>query len=146
MTNGEVKMPAKTITSVCIYWDNQDRSNEGWAFQIKYRNGQEVSGPVDAITLQYAIDAVIYDYDLTIAPTDFAVDGSQCGSARWSGIMVGDDLRSEIAEAVEAAGVCCPEQVCDACIAVAAEDGCWRAELAKAIASDAAERKALGIN
>ncbi len=59
---------------------------------------------------------------------------------------ISDNLRSEIAEAVEASGVCCPEQVVDACIAVAANGGCWQVELASAIANDAAERKALGID
>lgn len=60
-------------------------------------------------------------------------------------IRISEDLREEIVEAVEASGVCCPEQVCDACIAVAADGGDWQAELAKAVVNDKSERKALGI-
>lgn len=143
---GTRHMPTRTINSVRIYWDNQDRSNEGWAYRIKYRGGVEVSGPVDAITLAYAIDAVIYEHNMSVDATDFAIESDNGGAAFWDGVMVGDDLRDEIAEAVEAAGVCCPEQVADACLAVAANEGCWQAELAKAIANDASERKALQIN
>lgn len=59
---------------------------------------------------------------------------------------ISDDLHEEIVEAVLDATLCCEESVCDACLAVAKTGGDWRAELAKAKANDAAERKALGIN
>jgi hypothetical protein len=55
------------------------------------------------------------------------------------------DLIDEISTAVEAADVCCPEQVSDACLAIAKNDGDWKAELARAKANDADERKALGV-
>lgn len=138
-------MPAKTITSITIYWDNQDPSNEGWAYRIEYRGGQESSGSVDAVTLEYAIEGVIHEHDLTIAATEFAVSNSEGGYAHWVGVMVGDDLRDEIAQAVEDAGVCCPEQVCDACLAVAAAGGIWELELSKALQNDTGERRALGF-
>ena len=57
-----------------------------------------------------------------------------------------DSLREEISAAVEAADVCCPEQVCDACIAVAKDGGDWRAELTRAKTNDPSERRALGID
>lgn len=57
-----------------------------------------------------------------------------------------DDLRNEIIEAVESADVCCPEQVCDMVLAAAQRGDDWQAELAKAKASDANERKALGVD
>ena len=60
--------------------------------------------------------------------------------------MINETLRDEIVEAVTAADVCCPEAVCDAVLAVAAAGGDWRAELARAQANDAAERRALGID
>ena len=50
-----------------------------------------------------------------------------------------------IADAVEAAGVSCAEQVCDALIALATRGGDWRAELAGAVARDGAERRRLRI-
>ena len=49
------------------------------------------------------------------------------------------------AVAVIAADLCYPEQVCDAVVAVANAGGDWRAELAKAVANDAAEAKSLGL-
>jgi hypothetical protein len=56
-----------------------------------------------------------------------------------------EETRDEIVAAVEAADVCCPEQVCDMVLSVAKVGGDWKAELAKAKANDADERKALGI-
>ena len=47
----------------------------------------------------------------------------------------------EIIDAVIAADLCCPEQVCDGVLAVANAGGDWRVELAKAVANDAAEAK-----
>ena len=57
-----------------------------------------------------------------------------------------DDLRNEIIEAVEAADVCCPEQVCDIVLAAAERGEDWQAALAKAKDVDASERKSLGID
>lgn len=56
-----------------------------------------------------------------------------------------EQTRDEIVAAVEAADVCCPEQVCDTVLSVAQSGGDWKAELAKAKANDADERKALGV-
>jgi hypothetical protein len=56
----------------------------------------------------------------------------------WT-ITVPDELHEEIIEAVAAADLCSPEQVCDAVLGVANAGGDWKAELAKAIANDAAE-------
>jgi len=50
-----------------------------------------------------------------------------------------ETTREEIIDAVTAADLCSPEQVCDAVLAVANAGGDWRVELAKAIARDAAE-------
>ena len=58
------------------------------------------------------------------------------------GIDADDD---EIVAAVLEADLCCPEQVCDAVLAVANAGGDWRVELAKAVANDADECIALGI-
>lgn len=56
-----------------------------------------------------------------------------------------DSLREEIADAVEASDVCCPEQVTDAVLAVAVAGGDWQAELAGAVERDSSERRSLGI-
>ena len=52
-----------------------------------------------------------------------------------------ESLNDEIVNAVLEADLCCPEQVCDFVLAVANAGGDWRAELAKAVANDAAEAK-----
>lgn len=54
--------------------------------------------------------------------------------------------REEIIEAVTAAGLCCEAAVCDAVLDVAKQGGDWRAELDRAIAADAVESKAMGID
>ena len=50
-----------------------------------------------------------------------------------------ETTREEIIDAVTAADLCSPEQVCDAVLAVSNAGGDWKAELAHAIANDAAE-------
>jgi hypothetical protein len=55
-------------------------------------------------------------------------------------IVTIETTRDEIVDAVTSADLCSPEQVCDAVLAVANAGGDWRAELAKAVANDAAER------
>ena len=50
-----------------------------------------------------------------------------------------ETTREEIIDAVIAADLCSPEQVCDVVLAVANSGGDWRVELAKAVANDAAE-------
>ena len=57
----------------------------------------------------------------------------------WT-ITVPDETREEIIDAVTTADLCSPEQVCDAVLAAANAGGDWQAELAKAVANDAAER------
>ena len=51
-----------------------------------------------------------------------------------------ETTREEIIDAVTAADLCSPEQVCDAVLAVANAGGDWQAELDRAVAGDAAER------
>lgn len=53
--------------------------------------------------------------------------------------------REEVVAAVEAASLCCPEQVCDAVLAVWENGGDWQDELAKAIRNDKECAKGLGI-
>jgi hypothetical protein len=64
------------------------------------------------------------------------------GTAR---ILPEDESRDQVIEAVEAADVCFPEQVTDAALAIWESGGDWRAELARVVANDPAERRALDI-
>ena len=57
--------------------------------------------------------------------------------------MTTETTREEIIDAVIAADLCSPEQVCDAVLVVANAGGDWRAELARAVANDAAEMASL---
>ena len=54
-------------------------------------------------------------------------------------MAINETTREEIIDAVTEADLCSPEQVCDVVLAVANAGGDWRAELAKAVANDAAE-------
>ena len=71
---------------------------------------------------------------------------NESGETLWDSEEIDEDLRSEIAAAVESADVCCPDQVCDGCIEAVKNGLDWKSELAKAVANDASERKALGID
>ena len=59
--------------------------------------------------------------------------------------MMTDKERSVVVEAVVAADLCCPEQVCDMVLAVADGGGDWRAELARAVVADVTERRVIGL-
>lgn len=71
---------------------------------------------------------------------------SKGGETLWDSSDDERDLLDQVSDAVESSGVCCPEQVVDAVYAIAQAGGDWKAELAKAVANDASERKALGID
>jgi hypothetical protein len=55
------------------------------------------------------------------------------------------ETRQDVVQAVVAANLCCPEQVCDAVLGVWEAGGDWRAELAQAIKNDADVAKQLGV-
>ena len=78
----------QTITDVTIYWDVQDRSNEGWAYRASDNDGSIDSGSIDNIAdddLCGAIDDACYQLGLDLTHDDFArephIDG---GCATWS--------------------------------------------------------------
>lgn len=51
----------------------------------------------------------------------------------------------EISKAVDAADLCCPVEVVDACLRSAMDGKNWKKELAQAIANDAKEAAKLGL-
>ena len=96
-------------------------------------------------TLDEAIDRAIEIND-EYQPSFGVQVEDESGETLWDSEMTDDELISEIAEAVEAADVCAPEQVADMCMIAAKEGRDWRAELARAKANDADERKTMGID
>ncbi len=67
------------------------------------------------------------------------------GDIVWDSEDAMSDVLYEIAQAVEAADVCCPVQVVDMCMIAHRNGMSWRDELARAKAEDADERRAMGI-
>ena len=61
-------------------------------------------------------------------------------------LEISESVRNEIIAAVEAADLCCPSQVIDVLIDRAERGEDWRAELARVVANDPAERRRLGID
>lgn len=55
------------------------------------------------------------------------------------------ETRQDVVEAVEAANLCCPVDVCDAVLGVWESGGDWRAELAEAVKNDAVVAKQIGL-
>ena len=61
------------VTSATIYWDSQDRLNEGWAFRVKGEDDREESGEWDTLLdvadvcvvsgIEDAVKALVYRYD-----------------------------------------------------------------------------------
>lgn len=40
----------RTLAEATIYWDVQDRGNEGWAYRLTYTDGHRESGAVDGMS------------------------------------------------------------------------------------------------
>lgn len=90
-------MTTKTATSVLVYWDSQDPTNEGWAYRVSADHGDIASGSMDDLggcgdlptdadgsALQDAVVSVAHQHDIEITADDVVcepnVDG---GYARW---------------------------------------------------------------
>ena len=86
---------ARTITSLTIYWDSQDSSNEGWAYRASDADGDIDSGPIDGVAddnnryllynLSGAIDQACYELGLDLTHDDFSIEPSlEGGYCLWS--------------------------------------------------------------
>lgn len=76
-------MTSQRITNVSIYWDNQDRSNEGWAYSASSNGESVASGGIEASCLSDAIEQTIHALDLDITPDAFAIGREEGGYAVW---------------------------------------------------------------
>lgn len=81
----EMGMLPKVPESITVYWDNQDKQNEGWAYRVKYPKGREESGAVaDSHTLEHAIASVCWLLALPGIEPDFAICQEEGGCAIWT--------------------------------------------------------------
>ena len=71
------------ITKVQIYWDNQDRDNEGWAYRATSQGESVASGGVEATSLTEAIEQVIWALSLDVSTDDFGCSPEEGGYAVW---------------------------------------------------------------
>lgn len=76
----------RKATEIKVYWDAQDRSNEGWAYRLSDENGDIESGSLDdASDLNQAIEQAISESGLDLDVCSFGsqpnVDG---GYAVWT--------------------------------------------------------------
>lgn len=82
------KITTSKITEIRVYWDNQDRDNEGWAvrwFSSDREMGSDGIGIDSKARLDDAIDQACYELGVDLTHDDFAcspdVDG---GHASWA--------------------------------------------------------------
>jgi len=75
----------RTATSIKVYWDSQDRTNEGWAYELADDNGSIDSGSIDcdADDLYSAIEWAISYSGLDLTTDQFAVCNDDGGYALW---------------------------------------------------------------
>lgn len=77
-------MPAsRTLTSAIAYTDSQDSSDVGWAYRLRYSDGHEESGPMDAQTRGQArgeLRAMIE----TAGVQDVVIERDDDGDLTWS--------------------------------------------------------------
>lgn len=77
-------MTSQIVTRVSVYWDNQDRNNEGWAYSASSYGESVASGGVEASCLSDAIAQVIHELDLDITPDAFSIGREEGGYAVWN--------------------------------------------------------------
>ena len=82
-------MTTRQISKVTIYWDTQDRSNEGWVYRAEYNHDTDCreAGCIDGVAdddIDNAISEACHILDLDMTPDQFArepkIDG---GYAIW---------------------------------------------------------------
>ena len=74
-------------TKIEIYWDAQDRTNEGWVLRTTYSDGHRESDPYDASSDACLSDCIIdaaHREGTTITSDDVAVEDRDGGYAIWS--------------------------------------------------------------
>lgn len=73
--------------SIRIYWDSQDRDNEGWAWQAVDATGVHSSGGIDVApneNLDGAIQQAIWELGVDLLPHDFSREPEiEGGVAFW---------------------------------------------------------------
>jgi hypothetical protein len=70
------------ITEVRVYWDNQDRNNEGWAYKAISGNRLVACQGIEADTLAAAIEATIWELDLPLTIDDFGFNELEAAWAK----------------------------------------------------------------
>ena len=81
----EMGILPKLPKSITVYWDNQDRNNEGWAYRVVLANGREESGEVaDSDTLEHAIASVCWMLGVAGIEQGFAISQEDGGYAIWT--------------------------------------------------------------
>jgi hypothetical protein len=59
VSNNRKETMTRTITDLTIYWDTQDRSNEGWAYRASDDDGLIDSGSIDGNVADNDLDGAI---------------------------------------------------------------------------------------
>lgn len=77
-------MAQRKPTDIRVYWDKQDRSNEGWAYNCRDHNGMIDSGALDSTTLEHAIEEVCRILRMTGIEQDFSRSQEEGGYAIWT--------------------------------------------------------------
>lgn len=77
-------MAQRKPTDIRVYWDKQDRINEGWAYSCRDHNGMIDSGALDGTTLGHAIEEACRILRMTGIEQDFVVGQEEGGYAIWT--------------------------------------------------------------
>lgn len=88
MNATQIKMNGKIVTEIKVYWDSQDRSNEGWAYSVSGQDSVLASDAIDMgadACLDDVIDAALWDAGIEgLTHDDFAKELIGGGYATWS--------------------------------------------------------------
>lgn len=74
---------SRTLTSALAYTDDQDPSDIGWAYRLRYSDDHEESGPMDATNRAQA-KAELRAMIEAAGHTDVTIERDDDGNLTWS--------------------------------------------------------------
>lgn len=77
-------MTQRKPNDIRVYWDKQDRTNEGWAYNCRDDDGMIDSGALESSTLEHAIEEACRILRMTGIENDFTIGQEEGGYGIWN--------------------------------------------------------------
>ena len=77
-------MAHRKPTDIRVYWDRQDRNNEGWAYNCRDDNGMIAAGTLESTTLEHAVEEACRLLKMKGIEQEFSFAQEEGGYAIWT--------------------------------------------------------------